>query len=141
MYWASRMSRNALLQLLSDQLRAGSAVPCMTYPYVVGTFFWSQREEILQPHREHLSAAPNRVIDKVLSSPSYEAFVSSVRWNTRLRLGNDLIPMEDLLADRTRANEIFTLLVQRDLDGTATSSELSFAKQLDMVVNRIAAPN
>ena len=46
MYWASSMSLQALRRLLDDELAIGKSIPCQSYPYVVGAFFWGERAQI-----------------------------------------------------------------------------------------------
>ena len=55
-YWASSMSRPALLALLTNELAIGRAIPCQCYPYVVGTFFWRTRRK----HSDPRSRTPQR---------------------------------------------------------------------------------
>lgn len=136
MYWASQLERSRLLEVLERELNDGSAIPCQAYAYVVGVFFWEQRHDILQEeHMDHLSAAPWRAVEKVTESDSYAKFLASVRWPARLLHSSGPIKMSELLEDHQRAVEIFTELLQADLDGTITQSELGFARQLDMVVH------
>jgi hypothetical protein len=135
MYWASAMTEDALLQLLMRELDLGRAVPCQSYPYIVAVFFWDRRREILTPHVDRLSTAPRKAAMKVIGASDYEEFHVSSRWNARLSLDGDRISLRVLFHDRSAARRVFSELMQRELDGTATTSETGFAKQLDMIVN------
>ena len=136
MYWASRLEPARLREILDRELHEGSAIPCQAYAYVVGVFFWEQRHEILhEEHMDHLSAAPWRAVEKVTEADSKAEFLASVRWQSRLWPSSEAIAMSELLEDHQRAVEIFTKLLQADLDGTITPSEAGFARQLDMVVH------
>ena len=135
-HWASQLEPARLREILDRELNEGSAIPCQAYAYVVGVFFWEQRHEILQEeHLDHLSAAPWRAVEKVAEADSYAEFLTSVRWQSRLWHSSGLITMSELLEDHPRAVEIFTELLQADLDGTITQSESGFTRQLDMVVH------
>jgi hypothetical protein len=135
MYWASVMHKEALFQLLLRELELSDAVACQSYPYLVGVFFWDRRRELLTPYLDQLSIAPRTVAMKVIEASDYECFHVSSRWNSRLSIDGDRISLSQLLSEPSTARSVFTELLQRELDGTATSSERGFAKQLDMIVN------
>ena len=137
MYWASKMTPAGLRELLDRELRIGRAVPCQTYPYIVGEFFWEDRKDILEPHLGRLSVSPRNAAEKVIRIRSYDDFLAFARWTSRLHLGEDVVSVADLLDDLPRALTVFTALVQGDLDGSATQSALGFAKQLDLVIHAV----
>ena len=135
MYWASVIEPMRLREILERELAAASAIPCQAYPYIAGVFFWNEREEILREHMARLSLAPTRAVEKVLKSDSYSEFLTSVRWQSRLKHASGLTAMTELLADQERATEIYSELLRAELDRTITPSESGFAKQLDLVVH------
>ena len=135
MYWASLIEPSRLAEIIDRELTTGRAIPCQIYPYVVGVFLWTRRADLLARHLPNLSIAPSRVAQKVISATEYEAFVTSIRWRSRLRHSSGLVTMDELRTDRERAVKVFAELLQKDLDGAASSSEGGFAKQLDLVVH------
>ena len=133
MYWASAMSRTELALFLHEQLARASAVPCAVYPYVVGTFFWDERHDMLDPYLLRFSPAPQSAAQKVLQAHDRREFLCASRFNSRLRFGNEAISVAQLADNPRRLAEFLETLIQRDLDGAATDSERGFARQLDML--------
>lgn len=135
MYWASVIEPARLREILEREFEVGSAIPSWAYAYVVGVFFWNERDKILRRHMDRLSVAPAGAVRKVIEAASYSELLTSLRWKSRLQHSSGLVTMAELQDDSERATKIFSELLEAELDGTITPSEAGFAKQLDLLVH------
>ena len=134
-HWAAQLPRTRLRAVLERELAAHRYPMRQELPYIVGAFFWSERTSILEPHLEGLGGAA-QAARKVIECTSGETMATRLRWVSRVDVGDHLFGVGDLLAEGSeRAREVFTWLMQHELDGDITDSQRGLARQLDIAVH------
>lgn len=141
MIWAAQLPKRRLAEVLRREREAPWHPLSAVIPYVIATFFWEDRKEMLAEWRPHLTGSGSSVADRILSLSRRE-FLTRGRNNVQT-FAHPADPRTRLdasvLADsRNLTEEIFTIVVRSAREDGASVSAKQLGYQCDIL---LAAPD
>jgi hypothetical protein len=137
MYWASQMDRLRLEAVLTEQVESRAYPDNQAAVFVVGAFFFSRREELLDRFSGYLTANSSQIVQRLRDAVDPLEYLTSGRiCAARVRLQGQEHLLSDLMSDReTTAATLFEDLMGYHGQGNVPPESRQAAHQLDMLVH------
>lgn len=138
MFWAAKMSRSRLADVIRRELEIAAFPTVGILPYVVAGFFWDDREALLDPllTGRRGTKTPQQLAERVASEPDRETFLRSARFSGKsFTLNGERKTFQPLTEDLTAAQEVFGAILELDAAGGSDSTIRSVAHQLDILLH------
>ncbi len=141
MFWAECMRREALRQRLALELETAKSPMRELLPFVVGAFFWEERQSMLAPtHSSMRRLKVRHIASQVKAFASKDAFAKNARKSVmKFVLGNRQWSLNQLFSDRVAARHVFESLVQLELESRLDEKLRPVAHRLDLWLHTTVA--
>lgn len=136
MFWASRMSRAQLKGRIEREISLAKYPMRDILPYVIGVFFWDERDKMIKKHLENFSGQSNSIARRIMAMSDRDDFLRKARFRAdTFILGQQRHSFHKVIEDREKAQSLFEVLLQRDMTGKCPSNLRMVAHQLDIVLH------
>jgi hypothetical protein len=134
MFWAGCMPREVLRRRLSLELESAKSPMREILPFVIGAFFWDERQSMLAASHSALRKLKARhIASQVKTFASKQIFAEKARKSAaRFAAGNREWSLTQLFTDRPAAQTVFDLLIQLELDSGLDEKRRAVAHRLDL---------
>ena len=137
MFWAGRMDRDRLRQVVDREILHGKSPMTETLPFVVCAFMWGDRQLLSQPLAKTVRKLKARnIVSTLLRFDNQSEFVRRARrGGTFFELDGQKYSIYVLAANSASATLVFERLVQMEYAGTIDDKLRSFAHRLDLILH------
>jgi hypothetical protein len=134
MFWAECMAREALRHRLALELETAKSPMRELLPFVVGAFFWEDRDSMLAAtHSAMRKLKVRHIASQVKAFASQNVFAKSARKSaTKFSLASREWSLNQLFSDRGASQSVFDALVQLELESRLDEKLRSVAYRLDL---------
>jgi hypothetical protein len=139
MYWASKMDRAKLEEVIRREVEDKKYPENRVVPYIIGSFFFSRRNELIDEFAPNLSSQLDKIVDRLRSEVDVKRYLTNGRLAgaVSIRIGSNSYDLEYLMSQRSSlAQELFDDLMTYYPEGNVPpEGERQAAHQLDMLVH------
>jgi len=137
MYWASQMDRAELEQVIRQQVEGKVYPDNRVAVYVIGAFFFSRRNELLDVLAPYLPGALNNIVRRLRESTDVKSYLTSGRIGmTVVRVGATSHELPVVMEERmTTGQMLFDQLMGCHTGGNVPEHQRNAAHQLDLLVH------
>lgn len=137
MFWANNIyqsKRSYLLNIINSFLSSPSHPEIEYVPYLVGSFFWDKKDEILERVEETGYSQASRTAQKIREFSTKKDFIIKGRYTSpTIDLGGDRFVKEELLQSRDIAVRLLERVVNLRLNDGSSDQISTKGHQLDMI--------
>jgi Putative DNA-binding domain len=137
MYWASQMDRDRLEEVLRHQFEIEAYPDNRVLVYVIGAFFFSRRNQILNELQSYLPNQLANIIGRLRDSADARSYLTSGRICAEsIRVESKWYELSDLMNNREHKGQaLFENLMGYYDEGNVPDDQRGIAHQLDMLVH------
>jgi hypothetical protein len=137
MYWCASMSHLRLREVLAREIKYSRYPMRDILPYVVGLYFWNERQTLLGADGRRVSGQNARTVARrLLSLDGRREFLEHARFRgTAFTLDGGRVGLADVTKDRDEATGLFERILKRDASGTCPGNLRQVAHQLDIFLH------
>jgi len=136
MFWALLMSRERLKARIEQEISLAKYPMRDILPYVIGAFFWAEREEMIGDHLGSFRGKSSNTARRIMSMTDRDTFLQDARFRANsFKLGEERYSFRQVSEDKEMAQRLFEEILERDMTGRCPSNLRMVAHQLDIVLH------
>ncbi|WP_084076640.1 ATP-binding protein [Desulfacinum infernum] len=139
MFWASRISLERLKTRIEEEIGLAKYPMRDILPYVIGAFFWDEREEMIRSQLASFSGQSRNIARRIMDMSERDEFLHNARFRAdTFTFGQQRYSFSKVVMDMGRSQRLFEELLQRDMAGRCPSNLRMVAHQLDIVLHTVS---